>query len=95
MKTKTVMMEPCKNDGTGHCDNVKAVQSEGMLNIFLLKTIVEEEYLSVLEIDYGDKIKLDLSKSQIKGPLVGSYAVVISNDFTDTSGITTVGFYIS
>lgn len=94
MKTGVMIMEPCP-DTDNECTNPSLIQKEGMLNFYLLKTIVEDEYIVVLELDYSLRgAVIDLSRSTVKGPLTGTYLMAISNDKVTPTEIT-VGFYIT
>lgn len=95
MKTSAMLMEPCPPNDKSTCSNSALVQREGMLDFYLLKTIVEDEYLVVLELDYSLRdLKLDLTNSPVKSPLTGSYMIVVSNDKVTSTEIT-VGIYIT
>lgn len=95
MKTSAMLMEPCDVGSDGKCTNANFVQSEGDVDVYLAKTIVVDEYMITLLLDYPTSINLVYSSSnEIRGAVVGSHMIAISNDGV-ISGTVTVGIYIS
>ena len=97
MKTSAFMMEPCPDsDKDSECDNTDLIQREGDLKIYLLETIVVDEYLIVIELNYP-QTSIDLAytpNNEVRGSLIGSHLVAISNDCKLLEKIT-VGIYIN
>ena len=98
MKTSALMMEYCPTEDInerGECDDDDLIQREGDLKVFLLETIVVDEYMITIDIDYpASGINLAYtSENEIRGSLTGSHLVAISNDGAINQR-TTVGIYI-
>lgn len=94
MKTSAMMMEPCP-DSDGECTDENLKQREGELEVYLLETLVEDEYMIFVEINYPTSVNLNYAaENKIRGSLTGSHMVVISNDGA-TADRVTVGIYIS
>ena len=94
MKTSAMMMEPCDPGST--CGvNSNLVQREGDVNVFLAETIVVDEYVMTLMLEYPDSINLVYeADNEIMGSVVGSHMISIRNLGSETTGVT-VGIYIS
>ena len=96
MKTETMLMEPCEANDNNECSDTNLIQREGDVEMYLLETFVVDEYMVNLLLDYS-RVNIDLQytdKNKIKGPLVGSYLIAISND-GKADGKVTVGIYVS
>ena len=88
MKTGTMLMEPCPFDEVsgGKCPE-KYIQSEGSLKFYLIETMVVDEYIVNILLDYKNKVDLVYSKdNEITGSLTGNYVVAITNEAT-TEGV--------
>lgn len=73
MDTEAEIMEPCEDD----CDEL--AQQEGNIKMFLEKTVVEDEYVINLILDYSNII-VELHEDSITGSLTGKYVVLVRND---------------
>jgi hypothetical protein len=94
MKTSAMMMEPCPDNG-GTCTNENLKQKEGDVDVFLLETIVVDEYIMTLVLEYPNSVDLVYEDdNKIVGAVVGSHMISIRNT-ASTLTETTVGIYIS
>ncbi len=99
MKTETMLMESCpldEIDENNECSDTNLIQREGDVEMYLLDTFVVDEYMVNLLLDYSNKgINIEYTENnKIKGPLVGSYLIAISNDGKANEKVT-VGIYVS
>lgn len=99
MKTSAKMMESCKPDYAG-CKSADLIQREGELEVYLLETLVVDEYVITIDINYPGSINIAYSdENKIRGSLTGSHMIVITNEgsIQNANGvyITTVGVYIN
>lgn len=78
MDTSAVIMEPCGYEGS--CDR-SLKQHEGNIEMYLVETPVEDEYVIHLKLNYGDGIEVGLDEnSLIKGSLTGKYSILVRNN---------------
>ncbi len=78
LKTSTIFAEPC-GKSINNCDD-ELIIKEGTLKIYQTTTIIEDEYVVHLELDYSNlgflNIKTDTGKNS---PLKGKYSITIEN----------------
>lgn len=86
MKTSSVYVEPCgrtklecEHPDPQNPDDTLIIK-EGPVNMYELKTIVEDEYVMNLELDY-DKVAFLTLKGDLgrNSPLIGTYSLKIEN----------------
>lgn len=85
LKTKAIFAEPCGKT-KADCISNKLIIKEGPLNIYETNTIVEEEYIIHLELDYTSVGFLSINSGIGKdSPLIGRFSVIIENTGVDTT----------
>src|SRR3989344_3282188 len=87
LKTSTLFVEPCgktKRD----CETNNLIIKEGSLNIYQTSTIIDNEYVVHLELDYNNIGFLNMKSSLGKdSPLIGKFSFTIENGGVDTSRV--------
>ncbi|MBS3171109.1 hypothetical protein J4449_00705 [Candidatus Woesearchaeota archaeon] len=79
MKTNVVFVEPCGKD-RATCEREELIIKEGPVEMYETTTIVENEYIMQLELDFKDVAFLDLMSDIGKNaPLLGKYNLKIEN----------------
>ncbi|MEK6937203.1 MAG: hypothetical protein AABW58_03980 [Nanoarchaeota archaeon] len=86
MKTKVVFVQPCTkiNSDRKGCEDDKLLIKEGPVELYETKTIVEEEYVMHLELNFNDVAFLVVKEGIGKNaPLLGKYNLKIENKGID------------
>jgi len=79
LETSTIFTEPCGKD-KDECESKELVIKEGTMELYQLTTIVEDEYIVNLELNYDGIGNLMLESETGKGSgLIGRYTMTIEN----------------